>query len=129
MKYFISKNGKKRGPYEIEEIKEMKLFNTVLVWREGMNEWQPAKDIEELNNKKDKPGTVPSLFLLNDETLKKTRSGLLSQVTKRLKQIDVLKASNASESHTLLNKLQDEVKNYNLKLSNAENEMRNREVP
>ena len=49
MKYFISKNGKKRGPYEIEEIKEMKLFNTVLVWREGMNEWQPAKDIEELN--------------------------------------------------------------------------------
>lgn len=48
MKYFISIKGKKQGPYSIEELKELNLFNTTLAWKEGMEEWLPAKEINEL---------------------------------------------------------------------------------
>lgn len=48
IKYFISKKGKRLGPYTLEGLKELNLFNTTLVWKEGMGEWLPAKEIDEL---------------------------------------------------------------------------------
>lgn len=48
MAYFIIKNGKKEGPYEISDLKVMKLLNDTLVWKEGFENWKPAKEVEEL---------------------------------------------------------------------------------
>lgn len=50
MAYFIIRNKKKEGPFSFEEIRDMKLFNDVLVWKEGLKEWKPAKEIEELKS-------------------------------------------------------------------------------
>ena len=97
---------------------------------------EEEKRQREIQNEEDRPTIVQSVSLLerkssdlDDETLKKTRAGLLAQITKRSKKINSLKESNASEAHTLLNQLQSEVKDYNLKLANAENEMRKRNIP
>ncbi len=48
MAYFIIKNGKKEGPLEISDLKGMKLLNDTLVWKEGFENWKPAKEVEEL---------------------------------------------------------------------------------
>lgn len=48
MAYFIIKNGKKEGPLELSDLKRMKLFNNTLVWKEGFENWIPAKEVEEL---------------------------------------------------------------------------------
>jgi hypothetical protein len=48
MNYFISIKGKKKGPYSLEQIKELKLFNDTLAWKEGMENWLEAKEISEL---------------------------------------------------------------------------------
>ena len=50
MKYFISIKGKKQGPYNFDELKELNLFNTTLVWKDGMQDWQQAKEIDELKD-------------------------------------------------------------------------------
>jgi hypothetical protein len=49
MKYFIIKYGVKKGPYSISELKRMNLLNTTLVWCDGLEEWKPALEIQELN--------------------------------------------------------------------------------
>ena len=48
MAYFIINKGKKEGPFEISELKGMKLLNDTLVWKEGFENWKQAKEIEEL---------------------------------------------------------------------------------
>ena len=49
MAYFIIKNGKKEGPFEITDLKQMKLLNDTLVWKEGIENWKQARDVEELS--------------------------------------------------------------------------------
>ena len=48
MKYFISTKGKIQGPYNLDELKKLNLFNTTLVWKDGMQDWKQAKVIDEL---------------------------------------------------------------------------------
>jgi hypothetical protein len=48
MKYFISIKGKNQGPYNLDELEKLNLFNTTLVWKDGMQDWQQAKEIDEL---------------------------------------------------------------------------------
>lgn len=48
MKYFVFIKGKRLGPYTFCELKSKNIFNTTLVWKEGMKEWQQAKKIDEL---------------------------------------------------------------------------------
>ena len=46
--YFIRQDNKPKGPYSIDQLKEMKLNPTVLVWVEGLKQWIKALEIPEL---------------------------------------------------------------------------------
>ncbi len=48
MKYYIAVNGKHEGPYEIEQLKEKNVAPDTYVWCEGMAEWKPASEVEEV---------------------------------------------------------------------------------
>lgn len=47
--YFISRNNTKEGPLTIEQLKDLKLDEDTLVWKEGMSNWSKIIEIEELN--------------------------------------------------------------------------------
>lgn len=44
-KYFCVINGERKGPFSIDELKELEVHRSTLVWRDGMDEWAEAKDI------------------------------------------------------------------------------------
>lgn len=52
VEYYIAKDGKATGPFEIEKLKEMvkngEFSKESLVWKEGMADWKSAKDVDEL---------------------------------------------------------------------------------
>ena len=48
MNYFIVENGQQAGPYSIDELLNHGLNSDTLVWAEGMNDWTPAWQVEEL---------------------------------------------------------------------------------
>lgn len=50
MKYFIIENNQQTGPFSIYELKDKGLTSDSLVWAEGMKEWTPAWQVEELKN-------------------------------------------------------------------------------
>jgi hypothetical protein len=71
MKYFISIKGKKQGPYNLDELKKLNLFNTTLVWKDGMQDWQQAKEIDELKEiTLTPPPELPKGKLSGDEIVK-----------------------------------------------------------
>ena len=47
--YFIYQNGEQSGPFFIEELESKKISREILVWTEGLTDWQKAENIEELN--------------------------------------------------------------------------------
>jgi hypothetical protein len=48
--YYIEKKGNQVGPLTKQELKEMRLTKTTLIWYEGLSSWTEAKNIEELND-------------------------------------------------------------------------------
>jgi hypothetical protein len=48
MEYWISVEGSREGPYTREQLLLMRIPANALVWREGMNQWLPAAQMEEL---------------------------------------------------------------------------------
>jgi len=46
--YFIRQDNMPKGPYSIDQLKEMKLNPTVLVWVEGLKQWIKVLEIPEL---------------------------------------------------------------------------------
>ena len=51
MKYFITINKSKEGPYDKEELVNIKGFNNkTLVWREGLESWEYAESFHELKS-------------------------------------------------------------------------------
>jgi hypothetical protein len=51
MKYFfIEENGKKNGPFTIEELKIKRLSNKTLIWTEGFHYWKSAELVDELKD-------------------------------------------------------------------------------
>ena len=46
--YFIRQDNKPKGPYSLDQLKEMKLNPAVLVWAEGLKQWIKALEIPEL---------------------------------------------------------------------------------
>lgn len=51
MEYWIAVDGQSSGPYELDFLlKNNKLQADTLVWREGMKEWLPASQVEELKS-------------------------------------------------------------------------------
>lgn len=48
MNYFIIVNDAQQGPYTIEELRQRHIDTSTLVWAEGMAQWTPAWQVEEL---------------------------------------------------------------------------------
>ncbi|MFW5514805.1 MAG: DUF4339 domain-containing protein, partial [Prevotella sp.] len=49
MKYFIlDSNSQQQGPFTIYELKDRGINEQTLVWAEGMENWQPAWQVEEI---------------------------------------------------------------------------------
>lgn len=48
MNYFIIVNDTQQGPYTIEELRQRHIDASTLVWAEGMAQWTPAWQVEEL---------------------------------------------------------------------------------
>jgi hypothetical protein len=48
MKYFIIENNQQVGPFSIYELKDKGITSDTLVWAEGMKEWTPPWQVEEL---------------------------------------------------------------------------------
>lgn len=49
-KYYIVENGKESEPMTYEQLKEKKITENTLVWRNGLEKWVKAKDLKEINN-------------------------------------------------------------------------------
>ena len=49
MQYYIIINGAQMGPYSKEELQLQNLTSATLVWRQGLEEWTPAGNLEELS--------------------------------------------------------------------------------
>ncbi|RTY86176.1 DUF4339 domain-containing protein [Flavobacterium sp. RSP15] len=48
IKFYVLDNNQQKGPFSENELKSMLLTNDTLVWREEMENWDYAKNIEEL---------------------------------------------------------------------------------
>ncbi len=48
MNYFVIINGGQQGPYSVEQLRGLQLSSDTLVWAEGMPQWVPAWQVEEL---------------------------------------------------------------------------------
>lgn len=49
-KYFIYNNSQQQGPYDIDEIKNLKISKDTPIWFEGINDWTNAEKIDELKS-------------------------------------------------------------------------------
>ena len=49
-KYFYSNGGDKEGPLSIEELKLKDIEPDTLIWYEGLNDWTPAIEIDEIKS-------------------------------------------------------------------------------
>jgi hypothetical protein len=50
MKYFIIKNNIQQGPFTLEELRLHNISSDTLVWTEGMAQWTPAWQVNELKH-------------------------------------------------------------------------------
>tara|TARA_R100000789_G_C3005693_1_gene149989 strand:+ start:358 stop:768 length:411 start_codon:yes stop_codon:yes gene_type:complete len=48
-KYHISDGKKETGPYTIEQLKEIPLNDSFLVWKQGLNKWLKITEVPELS--------------------------------------------------------------------------------
>lgn len=48
-RYFIHIGGEQKGPYSIEELRNLNITGETNVWSEGMADWKNAKDVEDLS--------------------------------------------------------------------------------
>ncbi len=46
--YFYQKDGIRHGPFTFKELKSKRILKSTDVWREGMDDWEKASNIEEL---------------------------------------------------------------------------------
>lgn len=64
-KYFYSDGKEKLGPLGLEELKEENIANDTLIWFEGLDDWTPASELEEMKPILElKP---PSISTFNEE--------------------------------------------------------------
>lgn len=48
MKYYIYDDDDQHGPFSFDELKSKNLTRSTMIWREGLDEWTRADDVEEL---------------------------------------------------------------------------------
>jgi hypothetical protein len=49
-KYFIVEEDEQKGPFSFNELKEMEISKTTLIWKEGFEDWTEAGKIEKLQS-------------------------------------------------------------------------------
>lgn len=49
-KYFIAEDDEQKGPFSFNELKEMGISKTTLIWKEGFEDWTEAGKIEKLQS-------------------------------------------------------------------------------
>jgi len=47
-KYFYSDGKEKHGPLSLDELKQENIANDTLIWFEGLDDWRPANELEEM---------------------------------------------------------------------------------
>jgi uncharacterized membrane protein YhaH (DUF805 family) len=47
-KYFYSDGIEKHGPVSLDDLKHKNITNDTLIWFQGLNEWTPAKNLDEM---------------------------------------------------------------------------------
>ncbi len=48
MEYFMIENGQQTGPFTIDQLAQKHITSETLVWAEGMSNWTPAWQVEQL---------------------------------------------------------------------------------
>ena len=49
MQYWVHINGQQQGPMQIDELARMGITSDTYVWREGLEDWVKASELEELS--------------------------------------------------------------------------------
>lgn len=77
MKYFIlDSNSQQQGPFTIYELKDRGINEQTLVWAEGMDNWQPAWQVEEIKRLLfDQPAGTPPPPPHSTDSFSQTPSG------------------------------------------------------
>lgn len=77
MKYFIlDSNSQQQGPFSIYELKDRGINEQTLVWAEGMENWQPAWQVEEIKRLLfDQPAGTPPPPPHSTDSFSQTPSG------------------------------------------------------
>ena len=58
--YYYLENSLKMGPFSFEELKEKEIEEETLIWYKGLEDWIPAKNVEELESILElKPPPIP----------------------------------------------------------------------
>ena len=98
--YYISKDShEKKGPFNFEELKKIKIEKDTLVWHEGLGDWKYASEINELKDlisseiKTKKKNTPPKRSLSNNEKL------FLKYAKKNILKVPNVKLANALEKN------------------------------
>ena len=50
MEYFLLVKNEKKGPYTFDELGELPLTRTSLIWRKGLSDWEKLENIDELKS-------------------------------------------------------------------------------
>ena len=50
MKYFIYKDKEQKGPFSLEELESQGISSETLIWHDGMPQWLPAWQVDEVRN-------------------------------------------------------------------------------
>lgn len=50
MKYFIYKDKEQKGPFSLEELESQGISSETLIWHDGMSQWLPAWQVDEVRN-------------------------------------------------------------------------------
>jgi GYF domain 2 len=61
-KFYYLEGKEQKGPFSIEELKAIGISPEILVWSEGMENWQKAKDVQELLDSLKKLPPPPPIF-------------------------------------------------------------------
>ena len=57
--YYLEGKNQQKGPLSIDQLKTVGIKSDTLVWTEGLSDWKPAKEVDELKNLMSKPPPPP----------------------------------------------------------------------
>ena len=72
--YYIVENGEKKGAFSLKDLKYETVLPDTLIWKEGWEEWQEAKDAANI---------IPEIDLIIDDTPPIEEEGRVSPTKKK----------------------------------------------